>query len=292
MCVPATAARRGFSTGSLVDTEDPDATITVPESGDGISVDSTETVQVTATDDSEVSSGDFTLDGVQFDSLGATGEDLSNVTIESLLYTDDLVNGTKYKIGVTVTDIAGNTTDDSVTVTARPAWCFNETLDTDLGETGVDCGGDSTSLDYCGACDGSSCTEDAQCSSGSCVDGTCTTLPEITGVSPESGAVGTYVTISGTGFGGSTGDVVFTGEGGTTVTAGIPDCADGWSSTEVVVEVPVGAIDGPITLTTNSGDSDATNDDAGTLVDDFDVNDVVHLSCVAFCRTVLRQPTR
>ncbi len=266
----------GFSTGSLVDTEDPDATITVPESGDGISVDSTETVQVTATDDSEVSSGDFTLDGVQFDSLGATGEDLSNVTIESLLYTDDLVNGTKYKIGVTVTDIAGNTTDDSVTVTARPAWCFNETLDTDLGETGVDCGGDSTSLDYCGACDGSSCTEDAQCSSGSCVDGTCTTLPEITGVSPESGAVGTYVTISGTGFGGSTGDVVFTGEGGTTVTAGIPDCADGWSSTEVVVEVPVGAIDGPITLTTNSGDSDATNDDAGTLVDDFDVNDVVH----------------
>lgn len=265
-----------FATGSLVDTADPEATITVPDSGDGIPTDSTQVVQVAATDDSEVSSGEFLLDAVAFDSVGAEGDDLSSVTIETLLDTADLDNGTKYRISVTVTDIAGNTTDESVSVTARPAWCYNGVLDEDLGETAIDCGGDATSADYCGACDGGACTEDSQCASGSCVEGVCTTLPEISGVSPESGAVGTYVTVSGTGFGSITGSIVFTAADGATVEAEIPSCSDGWSSTEIVVEVPEGAIDGPITLTTNDGDSDATDDEEGALIDDFDVNEVVH----------------
>ncbi|MBI1908341.1 IPT/TIG domain-containing protein [Candidatus Uhrbacteria bacterium] len=263
-----------FTTGSLVDTEDPVAEITDPERGDGVEAGSVETIQVHATDDTEVSGADFSLDEEEFDSVGAEGDDLSDVTIESTWDTTELTVGQDYEISVTVTDIAGNTDGVSVDVTARGAWCFNDEIDEEYGETGLNCGGDSSSAEYCGACDGSSCTEDSECSSGSCVDGVCTTLPEIESVSPGSGAVGTYVTVSGSGFGTSTGTVAFTSEDGTTtVEADIPSCSDGWSDTEIVVEVPEGAGDGPITVTTDDDLSDATDDDAGALIDDFDVND-------------------
>ncbi|NCW28770.1 MAG: hypothetical protein EBV83_10885, partial [Verrucomicrobia bacterium] len=88
---------------------------------------------------------------------------------------------------------------------------------------------------------------------------------------------GTYVTISGTDFGANTGSVLFTDEAGTgTVEATVlRDCADGWSDSEIVVEVPDGAGDGPISITTGNDVTDTTDDENGALVENFDVNDVV-----------------
>ena len=64
--------------------------------------------------------------------------------------------------------------------------------------------------------------------------------PNITGISPTSGTVGTQVTISGTGFGGS-GTVSFNGTLASIVS---------WSATTVVAQVPAGATTGNISLST------------------------------------------
>lgn len=264
-----------FTAGSLIDTEDPSVDLTVPESGDSVSIDSTMDVQAHATDDAGVSAADFSVEDEWQDSID--GAQTTDETLETTLSTSGFVSGERYSVSVTVTDLAGNEDSDSVSVRARPAWCFNGVEDADLGEEGVDCGGDSSSANYCGACEGSSCTEDADCSSGTCTDGVCVSVPTISDVSPTSGAAGTYVTISGTAFGANTGTVLFTDEAGTgTVEATVlRDCADGWSSDQIVVEVPEGAGDGPISIITGDDVTDTTDDDNGASVENFDVNEVV-----------------
>jgi len=253
-----------FTTGDLIDVDDPVVSITFPDSGESISADSSSLVQVSVTDDSEVSTADFYAGDDWFDTVAASGEDLSDVTIESTWYTDETEEGTRYTLEVLATDIAGNEDTDSVRVSILPAHCFSLVMDGD--EEGIDCGGS------CGACDGSTCTEDIECSSGTCDESVCLTYPEIESVSPSNGAVGTYVTISGSGFG-ATGHVYFSDGLGGLVEADIPACGDGWGSEEVIVEVPEGADDGPITIETSRGYTDSTDDDQGSLISDFDVND-------------------
>jgi cysteine-rich repeat protein len=271
-----TSCTSSFTSGNLVDTEDPTAVITVPSGS--VESGSSALVQVHATDDSEVADATFSAEDIQFDSVGASGDDLSDTTIETAWDTTALENGTSYQLATTVTDIAGNTSSDTIHVTARGPWCFDGTVSSDHGETGIDCGGDSTSADYCGACSESSCTTDADCGpSYSCVDSVCTSLPEITDISPLSGAVGTFVTISGIGFGSTPGTVTFTAADGGTVVALTPSCAT-WSTTGLVVMVPFGAVTGPITVTTAATIplSDSSGDDYGEIFDDFVVNDVIH----------------
>jgi cysteine-rich repeat protein len=270
-----------FTSGTLVDTEEPTANMTAPDDNDAIAADSTERVEVQATDDAGVAVADFSVDGGEsFESVIAAGEDLTEVVLEALWETTGLTVGESYEVSVTVTDVAGNTDEDAVTVTARPATCFNGVQDGE--ETDVDCGGDSSSAEYCGACEGGSCTEDADCGGGaSCEEGICTDLPQISGISPDNGAVGTFVTISGSGFGNTEGTVTFTAAAGGTIEASLASCADGWEDGEIIVVVPEGAGDGPLSITTSDGDSDATNDDAGELVPDFDVNDTERPSLCA-----------
>jgi Divergent InlB B-repeat domain/IPT/TIG domain len=64
--------------------------------------------------------------------------------------------------------------------------------------------------------------------------------PNITGISPTSGAVGTPVTITGTGFG-TSGTVSFNGTPASIVT---------WTATSIVAQVPGGATTGTITVST------------------------------------------
>lgn len=266
-----TGCTSSFTTGELIDTDDPLANLSAPDAGDRITVDSSTGVQAQGTDDTEVATADFSIDGATaFDSISSSGTDLSDVLFESTWYTDGLLEGTKYKVEVLVTDIAGNTDSDSVSVRATSASCSDDLLNGD--ETTVDAGGS------CGAAEGESCTESSECASGlDCVDSVCTETPEIKDISPPSGAIGTFVTVTGTGFGSGTGTIEFTSTDGlSTIEAEIPSCAEGWSDTEVIVEVPETAGDGPIILTTSNDLVDLTSDDNGSLIPDFDVNTVEH----------------
>ncbi|MCR4312020.1 MAG: Ig-like domain-containing protein, partial [Candidatus Uhrbacteria bacterium] len=236
-CSSASPCTSTFTSGSLVDVEDPTAEFTYPDDGDGVPSASYSTLQVSATDDTQLSGSDFALEGEPFDSVSAPDDGGASVVFESIWDTGALENGVRYKVSATVSDIAGNETVDSVSIIARPATCFNGVLDEDLGEEDVDCGGDSSSELYCGACNGGSCTENEDCSSGSCVEGTCVENPEIDDISPDDGAVGTYVTVSGSGFGSLEGTVTFTSaDGASTVEADVLDCGDGdgWSDSEII----------------------------------------------------------
>lgn len=258
-----------FTTGDLVDTEDPQADLTLPDAGAGISVDALAGVQAHGTDDAGVAGADFAAGDLLFDSVPASGADLTDVLIDSLWDTTGLQIGQRYSLSATVSDLAGNTDQDSTSVIVRSASCFNGVQDG--AETGLDCGGDSSAPEYCGACDGSSCVENADCGGGLCLNGSCTTPPTINDVSPLDGAPGTYVTLTGQAFGSLDGTVSFTGSTGL-IAASMPSCSSGWSTDQIVVQVPDGAIDGPIVLTTAAGLIEATDDTQGPLIVDFDVN--------------------
>jgi cysteine-rich repeat protein len=272
-CSEASPCTSTFRSGDLIDVEPPRADMTLPDDGSAVPTDSLSALQVFATDDAGISVGIFSLSDAVLDTVPAEG-DIREATIESLWDTSNLTNGARYKVVATVIDLAGNTDEDAVTVTARPFTCFNGIADTDLGETGPDCGGDPLNANYCGACDGSSCQDDAECGSGSCTDGVCQAIPEITDVSPENGAPGTYVTISGNHFG-KEGSVMFKSASGE-VKAELAPCGAGWSDEQVIVRVPDDAITGSLKVTDGGGASDETDDDNGIIIDDFLVDDTRH----------------
>lgn len=291
-----------FTTGTQVDIDDPTVEMDAPDDGESLYAGSIEKLQASTWDDSGVSSVDFYVidddeaiytSGVNFSTAGA----LTGGSIENVFYTDDskqwdttvgYTTNESYDIWSTGYDCAGNTdTAERVSIMLRAASCNNGVQDEDLGETGscedgedCDCGGDSTSAYYCGACDGDECTENSDCSSGQCVDGQCETTPKIKSVSPGDGASGNLVTISGKGFGDDEGVITFLGtESGDEVVASTFACDNGvqWSDEEVVVQVPAGAKDGPISLKTAGTDAktDRTDDDYGPSIADFDVNAII-----------------
>jgi cysteine-rich repeat protein len=248
-----------FTTGGAIDTDDPDATITLPQTGDSISVDSFTQVYVSATDDSEVSNADFYGNELWFDTVTASGDDLTDVTISSTWYTDGLTEGVRYSIDVVVSDIAGNEDEDAVRVVMLPSHCFDDQISGD--ETGEDCGGS------CGACRGESCEEDFDCAGSLCEEGICTTgsdvdtsssdgsdsdsasqgdqdqMPVIYSISPEEGGVGQYLTIYGSNFGSRLGSVWFENpESGYLAQGSVefPDECDQsiWSDDQITIIVP------------------------------------------------------
>jgi hypothetical protein len=74
-----------------------------------------------------------------------------------------------------------------------------------------------------------------------------TVLPNITSLSPTSGAVGASVTIAGTSFGATAGTVKFNGTTATTITS--------WTATSIVATVPTGASTGNVVVTANGAAS-------------------------------------
>lgn len=263
-----------FLTGALIDTQDPTAQLTAPDNGQGVSSNAFVPVQVLATDDSQVSVAEFAASDVIFDSVPANGGDNTNLTVETEWDTTGLSNGRTYRLTATVIDLAGNTADDSITVSMRADTCFNNVIDGI--ETGLNCGGDSTSPDYCGSCSGSSCTDSSECANGMCSNGVCLDLPVIEAVTPADGAPGTWVTLQGRNFGNQMGSVLFSGTSGPAL-AQFVSCGEAWTDTQVLVQVPAEAVDGPITLQlANNVSSDTTFDDNGPLMADFDVNTVAH----------------
>lgn len=258
-----------FSVGDIIDTTPPAVNFQTPSLNQRVSPLDILSVQVRVSDDSQVSHADFSANEILFDSVPASGENLSDVFINTEWDPSSFEQGEKHTLTAVASDIAGNTASRSVNIRLNPAHCYNGLMDENLGETGVDCGG------VCGACIGGSCSEDSDCSRGACSEGVCVAQPKIISVNPPGGAPGTYTLIEGELFGGPGGTVYFTGEDGSEIVADVPAQCHGWNDTSVLVEVPVGAIDGPIRLETAFGLSDSTDDDYGDhLPNVFDVNDV------------------
>ena len=263
-----------FTSGDLIDREDPRAETTLPDDHASIPAESLVATQMHGTDDTGLSIALFSVDGVQFDAIPSAGMGMIDGLFDTFWESLDVVLGESYEITTTALDYSGNEDSDSITVVAKPASCFNDVQD--LGEIGVDCGGDPSLPEYCGACGGAVCKVESDCGGGlSCVSGFCVVAPEISAVSPNNGAPGTYVTIQGSGFGGLTGSVYFIGVAGAEVLAPLADCALAWTDNQVIVEVPVGAISGPISLFTRTLIEDSTIDDNGPQLPDFSVDSVL-----------------
>jgi hypothetical protein len=276
-----------FTTGTGVDIDDPTVSIDSPDDGESIVV-GIEKLQAETTDDTGVSTVYFYVvdddeavyaSGVNYSSAEALlGGDEANY-----FFTDDseewdssgYTTNEKYNIWAKGVDCAGNKdTASKVEIVLRASNCSNGIWDTDY-EDELDCGGDSDSAYYCGACEGDSCQESSDCSSGRCEDGECVDAPKIKDVSPGDGAEGNLVTISGEGFGDSEGTVTFLGtESGDEQEVSAYSCNEQtqWADDEIVIQVPTGAVDGPIVVTNTDAETDRTDDDYGTSISDFDVN--------------------
>ncbi|MFA6130858.1 MAG: IPT/TIG domain-containing protein [Patescibacteria group bacterium] len=255
-----------FTSGSLVDTEDPFVSITYPDDGARIPYSlGASMIQAEATDDSEISTISFYENDSLYDVVPASGLDLSDVLLSmNWEWSSSLAENATVALKAIATDLAGNTDSDRISVRLNPAHCYNDVLDADSGETSVDCGGD------CGTCDGDACTANLDCASGVCIEGFCVVPPVITSFTPTDAGFGSFVTITGTGFGRS-GTVSFTGADGSLLTAQIASCSDGWSSEELVVVVPEGVSDGPLTLVVG-GLTEKTDDENGPLLADFTID--------------------
>ncbi|NQV90507.1 Ig-like domain-containing protein [Candidatus Uhrbacteria bacterium] len=278
-----------FTTGSEVDIADPTVEIDAPENGESFYAGSIELLQALTSDDSGVSTVDFYVIDDE-EAIYSSGVDYSNAgellggNVENAFFSDTAeewdtegyTTNETYNIWAKGYDCAGNSdTASRVSIVLRAANCNNEVLDEDLGETEVDCGGDSSSAYYCGSCDGDSCSEDSDCASGQCVDGQCVTIPKIESVSAGDGAEGNLITISGEGFGDEEGVLYFLGtENSDETSASAYECNSEiqWSDSEIIVQVPSGAIDGPISVVTSDDETERTDDDYGPSISDFDVN--------------------
>lgn len=258
-----------FTSGNLVDTAAPVVTIEAPFDGQSVPVDDLVNIRTHVTDDAGVSFSESFVDSVSIGIGSSVAGSGADQTYEVAWDTTGVATG-RHTIQSRANDIDSNTADSAtISVIVRAQHCFNGSQDAD--ETGLDCGGAD-----CGACSGGACTTGADCSSGVCSAGVCVDQPIITNISPRDGRPGTMVTISGANFGTSTGVVVFAD--GRTASAPAACVAAGigtWSPGQVVVSVPDGSVDGPVSLTNiSTGLSDTTNDERGPAIDNFDVNDI------------------
>ena len=148
-------------------------------------------------------------------------------------------NPTSGPIGTSVV-IAGTGFQDSSVATAVT---FNGTAATSFT---VDSDVQITATVPAGATDGAIAVTDTEGTgtSATSFDVTPSPVPTITSFNPTSGAVGTSVVITGTGFTGATA-VTFGGTAATTFTVN--------SATQITATVPTGATTGPIAVTTPGG---------------------------------------
>jgi cysteine-rich repeat protein len=265
-----------FTTGSAIDTSGPNIAMNSPQDGASVIVNTIEQLQALAEDDVGVSSVDFDIDGEAFTS-GLNSSTEGNLSPDNFFNYDwdtaNYVTNSSINISAEGRDCAGNTDSSStIRVTMRAASCDNGIQDN--WETGVDCGGDPQDSKYCGACAGQSCSSNADCSSGVCQNGQCVSPTRITGYSPGDAAPDSLVTIEGTGFGTQPGTVTFIGDGTNSVSVSPYQCngQTQWTDEQVVIQVPANAASGPISIETDSGESDRTDDDSGPRMSDFIVS--------------------
>ncbi len=288
----APSCQAHFSTSDLVDTQPPVVNISYPADGMPVQQNYLVDVLAHATDDSGVATVEF-FDGTK--SLGVDGPNATSTPLNFDAKAQWDTTGAAlgpHVLSASARDLDTNTSKSpSISVVVRAEHCFNSKLDADKGETGIDCGGDSNSLDYCGACSGGACTANTQCSSGFCIDGKCANKPVIKSVDPQNGKAGTYVTITGANFGFTPGTVTFVGNPNSTAddkvaqppAACVAAGARVWSNSQAIVAVPDGAASGPIEIkNAESQLTDRTNTDPGPAIPDFLVDNTAHPGLCAF----------
>ncbi len=296
-CGPVT-----FTTGEGVDRLPPQITITEPLANASFQAGVAIPVTVSYTDDNGIQNVSVYQGAAVVGSKSVNGCQKTG-SVELSWVTGGLDAGA-YTLQALGTDWSGGQDTKNIAVNLKPNHCFNNQLEADLGEKQVGptaCGGE------CGSCAGESCTANADCGSGFCQvpagggAGVCIQRTTVNGLSPNSGAPGTFVTVSGKYFG-STGRIYFAAVANPNITketdwveAKAVSCGAGfnsWSSSQIIVEVPANAVPGPVAVfsgaatlkaaaTANTSLFDTTRDAWGPLVGDFTVNDEVHPSICA-----------
>lgn len=274
-----------FHTGTGIDEDAPALSITAPDEGQSVFTVADEPWQVFGSDDTGVVAVDFSVDGDLVEVAGLDASSVGDVASENLFSgvwpTAGYLTNRLYEVSSTGVDCAGHVAEsDAFYVMMRAANCANGVQDSNLGETGVDCGGDRRVETYCGACAGEACTTNDDCESGECVDGICVASPLIQEVSPASGAAGSLVSVLGSGFGTTPGFVWFLGDpenADDDVKIGPTEmCTDTWKDDQVVVEQITNVQGGPVMIMSASGETDRTDDERGPLLSDYAVSSVVH----------------
>ncbi len=193
-------------------------------------------------------------------------------------------------------DVVGQIGTKSISVKVLPEYCFD-------GNGQLICDSDGSKPE-CGACDGTSCTNDDQCAGicrlscadednidcandsdceeGVACEGMCVTVPEIVDIAPISAGPGNLVTIVGVGFlqkfgNENQGRIYFSGPNGTYLEAGVAcDPNSSWGPNRIIAKVPTGAVTGPIKVVNYLGQVDTTDDDEKGYLGDFIVDPTIN----------------
>lgn len=262
-----------FTTGEGIDRSGPRITID-PIANDVLRSGSVIPVVISFSDDNGVQKVDLSADNFFVGSQTISGcQKTGSVTVN---WPTSGIGVGQHTLLASGYDWSGLSDNTSTVVNLLPQHCFDNSLQADLGEIVVGppaCGGE------CGACVASACTNNAQCASGFCdtVAGVCIDKMRINAVSPLSGGPGTLVTISGNYFGNVPGKVFLNNREMPLATM----CGAGaWRPWQIVAEVPQNATSGSIRVETATSTvglkfTDATNDNFGPRVSDFEVNAIV-----------------
>jgi hypothetical protein len=261
-----------FTTGNGVDRVAPIIRIE-PIANDSLVSGATVPVVVSYTDDNGVQKVDLSVDNYFVGSKTISGcQQSGSVTVN---WPTAGIGAGQHTLVATGFDWAALSYLTSTQVNILPQHCFDASLQADLGEVRAGppaCGGE------CGACGGSTCTSNTQCSSGFCDAsvGRCVEKMRINGVSPLSGGPGTLVSIAGSYFGSTPGRVFINNiQMPLATTCG----AGAWKPWQIIVEVPNGAVTGSIRVETASSSTgvftDSTNDSFGPVISNFIVNSTV-----------------
>ncbi len=284
-CSKAGSCAGAFHTGNLVDVKPPTVRLSFPTDGMSVPQDFAQDVLADVTDDAGVKLAQF------FEGQNDIGTDaVPNGQPAPLTYNARIAWQTTgaaigpHSLSALAKDVDTNESrSNTVSVVVRPAHCFNQKQDTNLGETGIDCGGDPQSQDYCGSCLGGACQKNSDCASGVCQNGLCVAKPLIYAVSPLDGKPGTFVTLQGVNFGTSPGTVTFLGnpnDPSDDRVATAPAACTGirtWTNYQAIVALPAGTATGPIELKNVSSTlSDRTDDDNGPKIKDFAPNNTIY----------------
>ncbi|MBI5023054.1 MAG: IPT/TIG domain-containing protein [Candidatus Magasanikbacteria bacterium] len=273
-----------FITGEKMDITPPAISLNLPGQNALLPVDSKVEVSANYSDDAGVKMVSFQQDGKKIQDKIINPPEIQGII--STLWNTGIKAPAIYNLTAIAADVDNHeTTSAAQTVKILPAYCFDTIKTENTDEIGVDCG------PTCGACAGSNCQAALDCAKGFTCNASniCVKQTKVTNIEPKDGAIGNYVTIWGENFGvydAVKSKVKFLGNAAGQEKEGkILSCDNKytWKDNFIVVEVPVGAQNGPLQVFTATSTpdpffQDRTDDKIGPYFDPanvFTVNDKI-----------------